>query len=255
MKKIIYLLIIAITLCISCNKSNNKNMKEDNKWEGINYTREELNEKLNMGLNPTGTHFWEEFSHLQEYFYLDAKESEMLGYWYGFHDGSQNRTYTFFPNRLFVLNFVWQDYRLRENPEKYLDKGAGVWNIRDNKVYAKIYFFITEVEGQKSKELLFTKPYEIEIIDMNYIDQAGYSRRPFNGFEMSNELKELVVAPKNVDDDYLMARNIYSYDLYTWKKQYGYLELVPEMVEFGIDGLDIIRNPEYIKRYIWDLWP
>jgi len=235
-------------------------------WENISYTREELNEKLDDtgGYYPFGTYFWDEFGSLQDIYGLDSKESEILGYWRAF-DGNTTKaynSYSFYPNRL--LRVYFDDLgHFRDEPNRYLRMAVGVWDIRDGKVIATIFFLIAEenqgiIQGEyKYKQsVMETVPYEIEIVDLNSIDPVGYSRRPFNYFELTAEMKDTINLRENTGKDWLMVRYLYYIGILSVTKEYASnFKLVPEMAELGISGMDIMRDQEMFKRYVWGFKP
>jgi hypothetical protein len=231
------------------------------KWEGVYYTRKELNEKFDpYGLDPLGTYFWDEFGFLKDVYNLSAQESEMLGRWGSFDVDFDfvNNYYCFYPNKLFIAFFQSFDYCFYNERDMYLDTGFGTWEIENTKVIAQIYAFAARKHQTEIVEIITVKPYKIEIIDIDYIDHEGYSKRPFNRFKLPVELQEQLRVSDNVKNEYLMARMIYSIDpqaVGANNKFYRFFRKVPDMAQEEVNGLDIVQSPELIKKYILNFWP
>jgi hypothetical protein len=229
----------------------------------VSYTLEELKKAAND--DSTGVWFWDEFPDLEAQYALSPQESALLGDWFYSFDYSEQIIYNgyyFFPNKLFLLDFESKIYKVRNRDAVFLNRAIGIWEVINDRVKIKIYAIITKNESirdyRMSKELLEIDPYEIDFININDIDPIGYTRRPINKEVLSGELKRLVDinGEKKVYD--LLARNIYLWDFVSPNgsgKDYGHFEIVPEMAERNLSGLDVATNPELIKELIFGLWP
>jgi len=271
MRKIL-LLVLLMLLVINCEgrkfvknlDSVGEKNNTETKWEKIkNSILEEIKKNQNMQVfYPFGIYFWDEFASLQDNYGLDLNESNILGKWTAF-DGDVLRAYTsyiFYPNRLLVIYFDNLGY-FREEPNKYLRKAVGLWDISDGKIIATIYFLITEENlGAKhgaykyEQSIIETVPYKMEIVDSNSIDPAGYSKRPFNYYELPIELMDIFILHDNIGKDWLMVRTVYWLNL-IFEKETNYFKLVPEMAELDISGLDIMRDKELFRKYVLDFKP
>ena len=265
MKKVIPLILFIVALLSSCD-GNKKDIKNTNgglgedKWKDIKYTKEELDEKYSYGSMPFGIHFFDEFPSLKSLYNLSAEESAMLGRWETFDTQiDANNYYYFYPNKLFMICFMLRNYAFVSEENIFLRRGVGVWSIRDNKVFAQIFFFLTHrltTDDIKKGSLVRIEPYEIELIDFKDIDaDVGYSKRPFRKFELPAELKKKIKVSPIVNHEHLLARQIYYIGELTLTKDYYYLKTAPDMAKERVSGLDIVQSPELIEKYIWSLWP
>jgi hypothetical protein len=228
---------------------------QPDKGESVHYTRKELNEKFNPdGLFPLGVYFWDEFGFLKSLYDSSEAESEILGRWGGFDvDWTLfNNYYGFYPNKLFIVFFQPRDYCFYAARDIYLDMGLGVWEIENNKVVARLYCFVSEKHRTEIKNIIPITPYRFEVIDMEYIDPAGYSRRPFNRFKLPVELEDRIKVSDNVKNEYLMVRRVYGINTLSNDKNYLQFDGVPDMAREGVSGLDIVQSPELIKKYLWN---
>jgi hypothetical protein len=165
---------------------------------------------------------------------------------------------------LFIVSFLGS-YKLLNDETVQLDKAVGTWTVRNNKVFARINFFLTKqraAPGSKKKDkkdMIRVTPYEIEIIDIKYIDaEVGYSRRPFARFDLPAELKDKFKISEWADkEEGLLGRFLYEIVITPPPppvvKEYYRFRIFPDMAREGLSGLDIAQSPELIKKYIWDL--
>jgi hypothetical protein len=230
----------------------------------VSYTLEELKKAVNG--DSMGVLFWDEFPELEAQYALSPQESALLGDWcYRFEDSMKiiYNGYNFFPNKLFILGFGDQSYKLKDRDEIFLDKAVGTWEVINDRVRIKIYAIITEdktiSDYRLGKELLEIEPYEIDLININHIDPIGYTRRPINKEVLSGELKKLVDINNEEKVYDLLARSIYVWFFITQsgqpEKNYLCFEIVPEMAERNLSGLEVATNPGLIKELIFGLWP
>jgi hypothetical protein len=230
----------------------------------VSYTLEELKKAAES--DSTGAWFWDEFPDLEERYDLSPQESALLGDWcYNFEDSTHiiYHGYYFFPNKLFILNFGPQNYKIKNSDTIFLNKAVGTWEVINNRVSIKIYTIITRNDAisdyRSNKELFEIEPYEIDFIDINDIDPIGYTKRPINKEVLSGELKRLVDINREKKVYDILVRDIYSWDFITRsglpEKNYGYLKITPEMAERNLSGLDVATNPELIEELIFGLWP
>ena len=131
MKKFILYTGMIILLC-ACNGG-----KE------IVYSIEELNEKDVS--DSLGVSFWDEFPDIEAQYGLTAEESMMLGYWQGMGRSEEDyyNSYSFFPNKFFLLYFNYKTYKVLNMEHIYFDKALGTWEIQNNRVRIKIYTIVT----------------------------------------------------------------------------------------------------------------
>jgi hypothetical protein len=166
---------------------------------------------------------------------LDAEESEILGRWRAVGFKYFTNVYYFYPNKLFITYLPLKDYSFT-GKKWYLGKGIGVWELRNGKIIATIYSFTKENDNEK--ELIPVAPYEIEIVDIKYINSAGYSEKSFNTFELPPELITKVTPPENSDGEYFWVRMLYFINTVgPSTKNYGYFEIalwiLEQLVEFA----------------------
>jgi hypothetical protein len=247
------LIISCLLLCISCGQE-----KE------VTYTQEELNNLLDD--KSVGAYFWDEFKDYEAYYNLTPDESKVLGRWIALGNMSvpSYNSYTFFPNKLFILNFNYETYHVSDSDETYFEKALGTWEVGRDVVTIKIYAIITRdyslIDDRiAGKDLFFVEPYEIKVIDINDVDLIGYTRRPINADILSGELQRMVeIKEPNRTENFLM-RIIYVTDYITStgkpEKNYRYFSIVPELARENLSGPDIVTNPEHIRKYIFGLWP
>jgi hypothetical protein len=252
MKKQILLLFLLFILCLGCDSSRKK------------YTFEEFKTEFN-GVNdwdmPIGTWFWDEFGNLEAQYGLNKDESKLLGKWMNvtFTDLSYNY-YIFFPNKLFLIDFDYNNFRVINAEETYFDKAVGTWEIAGDIVHITIYAVITkdrtkEFPNNKSM-FLIEQPYSIDLINIEDIDERGFTARPVNDKVLSAELERKVGIAEPNRTNNLYVRNLYCIDfLGGGGKDYGYFSIVPEMARENISGHEIATDAGLIKRFILGLWP
>ena len=252
MKK--YLAIVFISLMwLACNSRDDRVHTFD-EFESVFYD----------DLIPMGTWFWDEFGDMEAQYGLSEKESKLLGIWYNatYDTGPDNNRYAFFPNNFFMLQFKFQNFRVNDAEKMYFNKALGTWNIFDDIVRITIYAIITEdttIRFPHNKGLLLVEqPYTIDFINIDDIDERGFTRRPINDTILSKELQQKVTVQERNKTNNLYVRNVYIIDVLTnsreQNKDYGYFDIVPELARENLSGLDIITNPELIRRYIPDWW-
>ena len=250
-----FLLIVVFSLvCIACDTQENDD-----------HTIEEFEDAFNVYEIPIGTYFWNEFKDFESQYGLTEDESKLLGDWLhaNFSTGPSNNSYAFFPNKLFLLKFKFENFRTNDAEKMYFNKALGTWEIIDNIVYITIYAIITEddtLDYRSNKGVFFVeRPYTIDFINIDDIDERGFTRRSINDAILSRELQQKVTIKEPNKTNNLYVRNVYSIDVITDsgkpEKNYGYFSIVPEMARENLSGLEVATNPELIEKYIFGLWP
>ena len=229
------------------------------------HTIDEFTDAFDVYEIPMGTYFWDEFKDIELRYNLTENESKLLGEWFNVTFGKDivNNYYTFFPNKLFLLKFYPRNIRIVDSEKMYFNKALGTWEIKNNIVRITIYAIITEDDTMKypnNKGLfLVDKPYSIDFINIDDIDEQGFTRRPINDTILSRELRQKVTIKEPNRTNNLYVRNVYTIDVITNsgkpEKNYGYFSIVPEMAQKNLSGLDVATDPELIEKYIFRLWP
>ena len=258
------MLVFLLLLCLAC----------DSKVKNI-HTFDEFKEDFMAGLVPMGTYFWDEFGDIETKYGLTENESKLLGKWSNmtFNSGPGYNDYVFFPNKFFLLGFSFKKFRIVDAEEMYLNKALGTWEIVNGIVRITIYTVITEDYTKKhpnNKDVFFVEqPYTVDLINIDDIDEQGFTKRPINDAVLSKELQQMVTVQKNPSKNLykgkkvtkkernkannLHFRNVYTIDVIPeLAKNYGYFSYFPEMARENHSGLDIVMNPDLIKKYIPD---
>jgi hypothetical protein len=228
------------------------------------YTIDDFVRVFNVDLMPMGTYFWDEFSVMEVRYDLTGNESKLIGRWYNadFLTGLAYNSYTFFPNKLFILKFYFQNYQVIDTEETYFNKALGTWELVDGVVRIMIYTIITvdyTLDYPNNKGVFFVEsPYSIDFIKIEDIDERGFTKRPINDAILSKELRQKVTIRERNKTNDLYVRNVYTIDVITdsgnLEKNYGYFSIVPELAQKNISGLDVVTNPELIRKHIPDWW-
>jgi hypothetical protein len=204
MKKGFFCLGIAFFVLMSCGVGS-----------GRDYTYEEL-QVFTDELNPIGTHFWEEFGSLREKYRMTDDESKIAGVWSGFKEKSA-QTFVFYPNGLFMICFG--GYKYKEEEDRFLTEGYGIWEVRDNMLVVTMYGFttITQKTGSTDKTFKYfgTIPYEQMLISVNDVAAGGYTRKPFRRFVLPGDLRSMIRLRSDAGKRTLMKRKIYRIDVIT----------------------------------------
>jgi hypothetical protein len=226
----------------------------------VRYTLDEL---LNTNAGDSiGVNFWDEFNAYEFQYNLTPDESMLLGKWYAIDTNDVFNSYSFFPNKFFILYFNYENYKVKDRDEVYFEKALGTWKIDRGVVTIKIYAVITRNhlidDMVAGRDLFFVEPYEIDFINSNDLDPTGYTRRPVNAKILSKELQKMVEVKKPNKTSNRMVRNIYAMDYITNtgrpEKNYGYFSIIPELARENISGQDLVTSPELIRRYIFPFW-
>ena len=252
MKK--YLIIVFLfLLCLACN-SKEKNL----------HTFDEFKEAFNVDLVSIGTYFWDEFVEFEDQYNLTKGESKLLGEWMNvtFTSGPTYNYYAFFPNKLFISSLSFECFKLTESEKMYLNKALGIWEIIDDIVRITIYAIITEDDTMaypNNKGLFFVeKPYTIDFININDIDERGFTQRPINDMILSKELQQKVTVQNPNKTNNLYVRNVYTIDVITNtgkpEKNYNYFSIVPDLARDNVSGFELATSPELIRKYIPNWW-
>jgi len=146
--------------------------------------------------------------------------------------------------------------------KKNFNKALGTWEIINDVVRITIYAIITEdraLEHPNNKGVFLVEhPYSIDFINIDDIDERGFTKRPINDTILSKELQRKVTIKERNKTNNLYVRNVYSIDVITDsgrpEKNYGYFRIVPEMAREKLSGLDVATNLELIRKYIPDWW-
>jgi len=252
MKKIFYFFLLF--LLFACDSQKNRV-----------HTFDEFEDVFNIDLIPIGTYFWEEFRDIEPQYALTENESKLLGEWMNvtFTTSPTNNDYTFFPNKFFLLSFGFENFRIIDSEKKYFDKAVGTWEIINGVVRITIYAIITEddkLEHPNNKEVFFVEhPYTIDFINIDDIDERGFTKRPINDTILSKELERKVVIKERNKTNNLYVRNVYTILVITDsgkpEKYYSYFSIVPELARENLSGLEVATDAGLIKRYILGLRP
>jgi len=250
-----YLLVVFLSLlCLACDSQKNKV-----------HTFDEFKDAFNFDLLSIGTYFWDEFSDIEPQYALTENESKLLGSWLSANllVETSNISYVFFPNKLFILYFDYNKFRIIDSEKKYFEKAVGTWEIINGVVRITIYAIITKdekLEYPNNKGVFFVEhPYTIDFINIDDIDERGFTKRPINDTILSKELeREVVIKEKNKTNN-LYVRNVYIILVITDsgkpEKDYSYFNIVPEMARENISGYEVATDAGLIKRFIFGLWP
>ena len=248
MKK--YLVLILFSLVwLACNSRDDRV-----------HTFDEFEEAFNVDLVPMGTWFWDEFGEYETRYNLTQDESKVLGRWLNvtFHPGPDYNRYNFFPNRLFILRFNFNTFRVIDTEKTYFDKAVGTWELIDGIVRITIYAIIIEDKTLRhpfNKDVfLVEQPYTVDFININDIDRRGFTRRPINDTILSEELERKVIIQKPNRSNNLYVRNVYTINTMDGSKNYDYFIIVPEMARDNVSGYDVATSAELIRKYIRDWW-
>jgi len=106
-------------------------------------------------------------------------------------------------------------------------------------------------------EYMAVVPYKFDLINVKYLDPAGYTKKPFMHLVLPREIRRQIVVPEKYRREIHRARSLYAIHFITNsgkpEKHYGFFRWVPEMAENKLSGLDIATNPDllykYLKRY------
>ena len=230
-------------------------------YEAVSYSLEEFKKFSDAG-DPGGIYFWDEFPALRPFYDLTEAESLLLGSWVGFdtYINSRNTEFSFFPNKFFLVRFNPRNFNYARGSStggRHFYQALGVWEIRGDVLVARIYSFIIRPHSSETdsteKMVLFVEPYEIEIIDMRFIDPIGYSKIPFNRFRFPRELEDAVRASEGSQYNDRRMRFLYSWDYLNNNRCYWNFRIAPDLAKEGISGEDLARSPELINKYIWHL--
>jgi hypothetical protein len=259
MKNMLFIFLIAL-LNFSCTKEIG--IKEF----------EEFKEYYDDGLSPIGTYFWEEFSDIEQKYNLTHNENKLLGEWMNMstETGDKNNRYIFFPNKLFILYFSYNNFQIIDTEKKYFSKAIGTWEIANDMVRITVYSIITKDEtkdiinsySDNKEYFIIEQPYTVDFINIHEIDERGFTKRQINDAILSKELQRKVRTINFGKTNRLYARTVYvlsplARDTLTGglMKLYGYFEIVPDMAQENISGFELVTTPELIEKYILNLWP
>ena len=239
-----------------------------NSEENRGYTFDEFKNEFKRTYDvvgvPIGTNFWGEFRVIEAQYGLTRDESKLLGEWLNvtFSPGPNYNRYAFYPNKLFLLKFNFENFRVIDAEKMFFNKALGTWEIIDGTVRITIYTIITEDKTMRhpnNKGVFFVeRPYSIDFVNIDDIDERGFTRRPINDTILSEELQQKVNIRWLNTTNNLYIRTVYSIDFVTSsgkpEKNYGYFSIVPELAHENISGLELATNPELIRKYIPDWW-
>jgi len=230
--------------------------------------RQEFKEAFDIIENPIGIYFWDEFEDLETQYGLTEDESKLLGRWLNVtYNRDNNNYYYFYPNKLFLIKFKSRNYQyFYTGRNLYFYHAVGTWDIVGGIVQFTVYAFIIQEASEKylpyskeSKSVFFVElPYTVDFINIDDIDEEGFTKWPINNTIFSNELQRIVrIIEPNMSNN-LYVRTVYSIHWITNsgkpEKYYGYFNIVREMAQENLSGLDIVTNGELIERYIFNLW-
>lgn len=254
MRKFLLIIFIPI-LCLSCSSKESRAYTSD-------AFKSEFKDAFNVFGIPMGTYFWDEFKELEEQYGLTKDESKLLGRWMNvtFARGPYYIYYNFFPNKFFISTLGFRFFQVNNEEKTYFDKALGTWEIIDGVVRITIYAIITEdetLERPHNKNVFFVeKPYSINFINIDDIDEQGFTLRPVNDKILSKELLRKVTVLEQNKTNNLYIRNVYGIAFITFsgnpEKNYNYFSIVPELAQDNISGLELATNLELIRKYIPD---
>jgi hypothetical protein len=260
MKKLI-IIVFVLLLCLSCNSQK----KNGNPIVENVYTFEEFKTEFQKYFDevvvdsPFGTWFWDEFGEYEPHYNLTDRESKLLGEWRNVttSKGPSNHYYNFFPNKFFILYFLYKTIQIDGSENLFLDKALGTWEITEGVVRFTVYAISirdTERKPPNNKNVfLIERPYKVDLINLDDIGEEGYTKRPINDTILSEELQEQVKVLEPNKTNNLYARSIYSMSYQPEEsKYYGYFTYFPDMARENHSGLEIATSPELIKKYIPD---
>ncbi|MDR0476193.1 MAG: hypothetical protein LBH43_21325 [Treponema sp.] len=272
MKKYILIAILPL-LCVACKaQEKNKNavagIETAVKQEESGYTFEEFRTEFKRAFEiyeaQIGVYFWDEFKDLEVRYNLTDDESKLLGKWMNVtYTNLTNNYYTFYPNKLFILSFSYENIKLADSEKVYFNKAVGTWGIAGGIVRITIYAIVTaddKLDWPNNKgAFLVERPYTVDFIHIDDIGKEGYTKRPINDTVLSEELGRMatVIEPNRTNN--LYVRNVHTIDFITDsgkpEKNYDYFKIVPDLARENISGLDVATNPELIEKYIFPLRP
>jgi len=254
MKKQILLLFLLFMLCLGCDSSKKKYTFEEFKTE--------FSDTFSISEISSCTYFWDEFRDLEAQYGLKRDESKLLGEWINVTTlrSLDFNYYAFFPNKLFLIVFDYNNFRVIDAEETYFDKAVGTWEIAGDIVHITIYAVITKDETKEfpnNKSMFFVeRPYSFDFINIEDIDERGFTARPVNDKVLSIDLKRKVRITEPNRTNNLYLRRVYCIDfLGGGGKDYGYFSIVPEMARENISGHEIATDAGLIKRFIFGLRP
>ncbi|MDR2020996.1 MAG: hypothetical protein LBQ14_09555 [Treponema sp.] len=233
------------------------------------FTREELREFAWDIMNPAGIYFWDEFGQYRDQYKLSDEESEILGEWTFLHEG----VFYFFPNGLFLHRQSRPEYK--DDPTKRIEGALGIWSIRDQAVYARIFGFDVCTGRTENffdetgiHEYVMVEPYEVKIINTGEIMPTGYARTFFKPVEPPKSIREQLVIrrlsiaeriAKIKEDREILKKGVgalrFLYRVHVItdtgkpEKAYNLFTLVPKMAEDNVSGLDIVTDPAMVEEY------
>jgi hypothetical protein len=281
MKKKLLILSLLI-LCFSCNAQKKDKNTERGYWINdaeVNNTKIETTveqktggytfEEFRTEFKDTfdefemamGVYFWDEFNDLEALYNLTENESKLLGKWMNItYKNLSNNYYTFYPNKLFILGFFYENIQITDAEKMYFNKAVGTWEIAGGIVRITIYAIVTadrKLDWRNNKGVFFVEnPYTVDFININNIGREGFTKRPINDTVLSEELKQMVTVIKPNRTNNLYARNVYTINLVPpLGKNYNYFRIVPDLARENLTGLEVATNPELIEKYIFPLWP
>jgi hypothetical protein len=256
-------------ILLGINKKDGADNIEPNGEDVYTFGRlkQEFKEAFDIIENPIGTYFWDEFEDLETQYGLTEEESKLLGEWLNVtYNRDNNNYYYFYPNKLFLINFKSRNYQYLSGRNLYFYHAVGTWDIVSGIVQFTVYAFIIQEASEKylpyskeSKSVFFVElPYIVDFINIDDIGEEGFTKRPINDTLFSNELQRIVRIKEPNMSNKLYVRNVYSIAWITNsgrpEKDYRYFNIVREMTQENLSGLDIVTNGELIERYIFNLW-
>ena len=249
------LIVFLLLLFFACNSKETEVYTFDK-------LKDEFKENFDIIDLPIGTYFWDEFNEIEAQYGLKENESKLLGEWKNitFVTGPYNNSYFFYPNKLFILKFKFESFQVADAEKMYFNKALGIWEIIDGIVKITIYVIITEDTTRSypyNKDILYVEhPYTVDFIKIDDISEEGFTKRPINDTVLSQELQKIVTINKPNMTNNLYVRSVYTINFMTNsgepEKNYRYFYYFPEMALENHSGLDIVMDPELIKKYIPD---
>jgi hypothetical protein len=260
MKKLIITCFLLL-LCLSCNSQKKDTSSIIENVYTFEEFKTEFQKNFEMATVETsyGTWFWDEFNEYETRYNLVNNESKLLGEWSNvtISTGPSNHYYNFFPNKFFLLAFLYKTIQINGTENLFLDKALGTWDITDGIVRFTVYAITirdNEKTSPNNKDVVFIEhPYTVDFINIDDIGEEGFTKRPINDTILSEELQKQVIVLEPNKSNNLYVRTVYSMSYQPEiSKYYGYFTYFPDMARENHSGLEIATNPELIKKYIPD---
>ena len=183
------------------------------------------------------------------YYNLTEQELIIAGDWLAAAwDNPYAGSYYFFPNHFFMASL---GFDFRDDKTKLLGSAMGIWEIKNDTVYARIYLVLvlnTMPNGDEVENYESVSPYEVSLIKMKDIAPAGYTHRNFNRFKLPDDIAESIIEPPYPGNMHFI-RTTGTIHFVEYELNYGLFEWLPEIEKNKHTGMDMINDVELIKKY------